>query len=162
MKTSLTVALLVCAIAGTVVHQAAGQSAGGPGAPIKDPVERSAYVSAIQQTDPAQKAHALEAFLRTYPDSAMKEMGLLALMTAYQQAGDAQQMIDTAARVLQANPKNTVALSSLAFYYGRTKYIRYHGSENGWAAVVRLAQADPGMMPPAGFTVTKGKKEEPL
>jgi hypothetical protein len=40
--------------------------------------------------------------------------------------------------------------------YGRNKYIRYHGSEEGWAAVVKQAQTDPGIMPLAGFTVAKG------
>jgi hypothetical protein len=37
--------------------------------------------------------------------------------------------------------------------YGRKKYIRYHGSEDGWADVVKQAQASTGVMPPAGFTV---------
>ena len=37
--------------------------------------------------------------------------------------------------------------------YGRKKYIRYHGSEDGWADIVKQAQASTGVMPPAGFTV---------
>ena len=37
--------------------------------------------------------------------------------------------------------------------YGRKKYIRYHGSEDGWADLVKQAQASQSMMPPAGFTV---------
>ena len=37
--------------------------------------------------------------------------------------------------------------------YGRKKYIRYHGSEEGWADVVKQAQASQSVMPPASFTV---------
>lgn len=37
--------------------------------------------------------------------------------------------------------------------YARKKYIRYHGSEEGWADIVKQAQAAPGVMPPDGFTV---------
>src|ERR1019366_4204617 len=37
--------------------------------------------------------------------------------------------------------------------YGRKKYIRYHGSEDGWTDLVKQAQASQSVMPPAGFTV---------
>ena len=37
--------------------------------------------------------------------------------------------------------------------YGRKKYNRYHGSEDGWADLVKQAQASTSVMPPAGFTV---------
>ncbi len=37
--------------------------------------------------------------------------------------------------------------------YGRKKYIRYHGSEDGWQDVVNQAKASSSVMPPAGFTV---------
>ncbi len=37
--------------------------------------------------------------------------------------------------------------------YGRKKYIRYHGSEDGWSALVAQAQAAKNILPPAGFTV---------
>jgi hypothetical protein len=37
--------------------------------------------------------------------------------------------------------------------YARKKYIRYHGSEDGWADLVKQAQASTSVMPPAGFTV---------
>jgi hypothetical protein len=288
MKKSLVIMLLVFAIAGAVVQQAAGQAAAAPVAPaaqkpqIKDPAEYNAYVNAVQQSDPAAKAQAIEAFLQTYPNSVMKEDALGALMGAYQQAGNAQKTVDAANRVLQANPGNIRALALLAYYYrslcaqggtdapkncdqasqygqkgldalpntpkqegmsdadftkfhnelsaifegamgfaalqkkdmataqkdmraaveqesqpniadiyplatadleakpvnpegfwfivkasqlaqgpgqqqildyGRKKYSRYHGSEDGWADIVKQAQASTGVMPPAGFTV---------
>ena len=37
--------------------------------------------------------------------------------------------------------------------YGRKKYIRYHGSEDGWNDLVKQAQSSQSIMPPAGFTV---------
>ncbi|MGB8771835.1 MAG: hypothetical protein WCC92_19635 [Candidatus Korobacteraceae bacterium] len=292
MKKSLVTMLLVLTIA-ALVQQSAAQGAAQPaqaGKPaptaqkkeIKDPAEYNAYVNAIQQTSPQAKAQALEAFVQTYPNSVMKEDALEQLMVSYQQANEAQKAIDTAARVLQANPNNIRALALLAYNYraaasqggpqmqqnvqqaqqygqkglqalqnmqkpegmsdadftklhnetgaifdgavafaalqqkdyataqkdmreavgeesqpnimdiyplatadleakpvnpegfwfivkasqlaqgtgqaqildyGRKKYIRYHGSEDGWADIVKQAQASQSIMPPAGFTV---------
>jgi len=285
MKKLLVIMLLVFAITGIVVLQAAAQAAPAGSATqkpqIKDPAEYNAYVSAVQQSDPAAKAQAIEAFLQTYPNTVMKEDALASLMGAYQQAGNAQKTVDTANRALQVNPNNIRALALLAYYYrslasqgtdsaknadlamqygqkgldalpntpkpdgmsdadfnkfhnelgaifegavgfaalqkkdlalaqkdlrlavehesqaniadiyplatadleakpmnpegfwfivkasslaqgpgqqqildyGRKKYIRYHGSEEGWADLVKQVQASTGVMPPAGFTV---------
>jgi tetratricopeptide (TPR) repeat protein len=123
MKKLLVIMLLVFAIAGTVVSQAAGQAPAAPAAPatpkpqIKDPAEYNAYVNAVQQQDPAAQAQAIEAFLQTYPNSVMKEDALVSLMGAYQKAGNAQKTVDAANRVLQANPNNIRALALLAYYY---------------------------------------------
>jgi len=121
MKKSLVVMLLVLVTA-ALVQQSAAQGAAQPGqaAPssqkqIKDPAEYNAYVNAIQQSNPAQKAQAVEAFLQTYPNTVMKEDALEQLMAAYQQAGDAQKTIDTAKRILQVNPNNIRALALLAY-----------------------------------------------
>jgi len=117
MKKSLVIMLLVFAITGAVVQQAAGQAAAAQKPQIKDPAEYNAYVNAVQQSDPAAKAAAIEAFLQTYPNTVMKEDALVSLMGAYQQAGNAQKTVDTANRVLQANPNNIRALALLAYYY---------------------------------------------
>jgi tetratricopeptide (TPR) repeat protein len=117
MKKSLVIMLLVFAVAGAVVQQAAGQAAAAQKPQIKDPAEYNAYVNAVQQSDPAAKAQAIEAFLQTYPNSVMKEDALGALMGAYQQAGNLQKTVDTANRVLQTNPTNVKALALLAYYY---------------------------------------------
>ncbi len=280
MMKSLVAFLLACTLAAAVVPFAAAQTAQKP--QIKDPAEYNAYVNAVQQSDPAAKAQAIEAFVQTYPNSVMKEDALVALMGAYQQSNNASKTIDTASRILQANPNNIRALALLAYYYrslaaqggadaaknadlamqygqkgldalpntpkpdgmndadftkfhnelsaifegavgfaalqkkdsalaqkelhdavsheaqpniadiyplatadleakpvnpegfwfiikasqlaqgpgqqqildyGRKKYIRYHGSEDGWADIVKQAQAATGVMPPAGFTV---------
>jgi len=124
MKKSLVMMLLVLTSAALVqqsVAQAAGQAAPSGQASqkkeIKDPAEYNAYVNAIQQQNPAQKAQALEAFLQTYPNTVMKEDALELLMVAYQQANDGQKALDAATRVLQANPNNIRALALLAYNY---------------------------------------------
>jgi hypothetical protein len=93
---------------------------GAPAAPaqkkeIKDPAEYNAYVGAVQQTDPAAKVSGLEAFLTQYPNSVMKEDALAYLMAAYQQTGNQAKMLETAQKVLQANPCNIRALALVAY-----------------------------------------------
>ena len=129
MKKSLVTMLLVFA-SGALVQQAvaqagaqpapAGQAAPGQqsqGPEIKNPAEYNAYINAYQQQNPAQKAEAFEAFLQTYPSSVMKVQALELLMQAYGQAGNSQKAIDTATRLLQADPHNVRALALLAYSY---------------------------------------------
>src|SRR5664279_3053654 len=141
MKKSLVITLLVLASA-TLVQQAIAQAAAQPAAAqaaqkkeIKDPAEYNAYVNAIGQTNPAQKAQALEAFLQTYPNTVMKEDGLELLMAAYQQAGDAQKTLDAANRVLAVDPHNVRALALLAYSY------RAMASQGGPQMADNLAKA---------------------
>ena len=117
MKKLLVIMLLVFATAGAVVQQAAGQAAAAQKPQIKDPAEYNAYVNAVQQKEAPARAQAIEAFLQTYPNSVMKEDALVSLMSAYQQAGNAQKTVDTANRVLQVNASNIRALALLAYYY---------------------------------------------
>src|SRR6478752_9372459 len=122
MKTSLVALLLVLAnlASGQAPAPPASQPQASP-APqtqkkeIKDPAEYNAYVGAVQQSDPAAKISGLEAFLTQYPNSVMKEDALELLMGAYQQAGNQQKMLDTAQRVVAANPNNIRALALLAY-----------------------------------------------
>jgi tetratricopeptide (TPR) repeat protein len=120
MKKPPVLMLMVLATAMLVAIQGAVPAHGQAAPTIKDPAEYNAYVNANGQTNPAQKASALEAFLQTYPNSVMKEDALVQLMGAYQQAGDAQKTIDAANRALQANPNNVRALALLAYYYRAT------------------------------------------
>ncbi len=94
---------------------AAGQAAPQQKKEIKDPAEYNAYVNAVQQADPSAKATALESFLQTYPNSVMKTDAMELLMGSYQQAGNQQKTIDTAKRILQADPNNIRALALLAY-----------------------------------------------
>src|SRR5436309_9362584 len=96
--------------------QGASGSAPAESAPtIKDPAEYNAYVAAIQQQDPNAKISALEAFLTQYPNSVMKTTALEVLMATYQQAGNQAKVVETAKRVLQADPCNLRALALLTF-----------------------------------------------
>jgi len=91
----------------------AGQSGAAP--EIKDPAEYNAYLGAYQQKDPSAKISALEAFLTQYPNSVMKTTALELLMATYQQAGNQPKVVETAKRVLQADPCNLRALALLTF-----------------------------------------------
>jgi len=125
MKKTVLAMMLVAAV--TAVAQTAPapaqpapqQSAAPAAAPqkkeIKDPAEYNAYVGAVQQQDPAAKVSGLEAFITQYPNSVMKEDALELLMGAYQQTGNSAKTLDTAQKVLTANPCNLRALALLAY-----------------------------------------------
>ncbi len=80
---------------------------------------------------------------------------------------DVNDVYDLALSDLEAKPMNPegfwfiVKASQLAqgtgqaqiLDYGRKKYIRYHGSEDGWNDLVKQAQTSQSVMPPSGFTV---------
>jgi len=132
MKTILvTVVLGVAAVAATQSaaqpaqqpSQPAAQAAQGqPPAPasqapvIKDPAEYNAYVSAIQQKDPAAQISGLEAFMTQYPNSVMKVAALQTLMQDYQQTNNQQKTIDTATKLVTADPTNVRAMALLAYF----------------------------------------------
>src|ERR1019366_6364965 len=82
---------------------------------IKDPAEYNAYVGAVQQPDAAAKVSGLEAFLTQYPNSVMKEDALELLMGAYQQTSNPAKTLETAQKVLLANPCNIRALALLTY-----------------------------------------------
>src|ERR1700732_4465911 len=111
---------------------------------IKDPAEYNAYVGAAQQTDAAAKVSGLEAFLAQYPNSVMKEDALELLMGAYQQAGNQAKVIDTANRLLAANPNNARALVLLAYNERAAQKwadAKQH-AERGLQAVTKMAKPD--------------------
>jgi hypothetical protein len=156
MKTSLLA--IVLAFAGLAsgqqtTAQPPAQAAASPQAApqaqpqkqIKDPAEYNAYVGAVQQQDAGAKVSGLEAFLVQYPNSVMKEDALEVLMGAYQQAGNQAKVIDTANRLLAANPNNVRALVLLAYNERAAQKwadAKAH-AENG-------LQALPGMTKPDG------------
>ncbi len=118
-QTATTPAQPAATAAQPAAAQPAPQPTPAPAAPqkkeIKDQAEYNAYMGAVQQTDSAAKVSGLEAFLTQYPKSVMKEDALELLMGAYQQMNNAAKMVETAQKVLQANPCNIRALALLAF-----------------------------------------------
>ena len=116
MKKILLGSLLALASASLCIAQQStgfGQPAAGQqqGITINDPAEYNAYSNAISQSAPAQKAAAIESFLTTYPQSQAKADVLARLLTAYQQMGDLNKVLDTAKRLLQVDPNNLTALA---------------------------------------------------
>jgi tetratricopeptide (TPR) repeat protein len=82
---------------------------------IKDPAEYNAYVGAIQQKDPAAQISGLEAFLTQYPNSIMKTAALQTLMQDYQQTNNQQKTVETATKLVAADPNNVRAMALLAY-----------------------------------------------
>ncbi len=124
MKKSLITLVLAFAVAGMAqtAQQPAAPQGGQQGAPaqkkeIKDPAEYNAYMGAIQANDPNAKVTNLEAFINQYPNSVMKEDALELLMRTYQQLNNIPKTMDTANRVLQANPNNVTALALLSYLH---------------------------------------------
>jgi len=138
MKTIVLAILLACTVAAAAQAAAQAQtpppasgSAGagqGEQAPtIKDPAEYNAYVGAVQQQDQNAKASALEAFLTQYPNSVMKVSAYEQLMGTYQQTGNQAKVVDTAKRLLQADPNNLRA-SALLTYLARQQVAQGQGN----------------------------------
>ena len=77
---------------------------------IQDPAEFNAYQNAITQTDPTQKAAALEGFLSAYPQSIVKKAVLDQLIDSYYQTNQPAKAVDAAGRLLQVDPNNMKAI----------------------------------------------------
>lgn len=106
---------------------------------IKDPAEYNAYMNALHQTDPNQKAITLEGFLQQYPNSVMKEDALELLMASYEQAGNAAKVQETAQRILQSYPNNLKALALLTFT-NRATAEQAQNPQQGQQALAQAAQ----------------------
>jgi hypothetical protein len=79
------------------------------------PAEYKAYNDAISQTTPQTKAAALETYLTTYPQSAVKADTLQLLMITYS-SFDAAKTLSTADRLLQVQPDNLRALTFEVYF----------------------------------------------
>lgn len=78
---------------------------------IKDPAEYNAYMAALNAQDPAQRASAMDAFVKQYPQSVMLIDALEQEMAAYQAAQNQAQVEATAKRILQLAPDHIRALA---------------------------------------------------
>ncbi len=119
---------VVLGVAATAVAQSATQPAQQPSQPaaqqpaasaapvIKDPAEYNAYVGAIKQTDPAAQISGLEAFMTQYPNSVMKVAALETLMQDYQRTNNSQKTIETATKLVTADPNNVRGMALLAYF----------------------------------------------
>ncbi len=116
MKKVVLASLLAVAGAGPLAHcgfaqtaPAATPQAGGQVQMSQE--EYAAYNNANTQATPAAKAAAFEAYLKAYPQSAVKADVLQQLLFAYSQSGDSAKTLDAADRLLQVDPNNLRALT---------------------------------------------------
>jgi hypothetical protein len=93
-----------------------GASAQSGGGIQMSPAEYKAYNDAISQTTPQTKAAALETYLTTYPQSAVKASTLQMLMQTYS-GFDPAKTLSTADRLLQVDPNNLVALTFETYFH---------------------------------------------
>jgi tetratricopeptide (TPR) repeat protein len=82
---------------------------------IKDPAEYNAYITALNTTDPAAKAAAMEAFVAQYPNSIVKIDALEQAMNAYQQANNQQKVEQVARQILTIDPNHVRALAIVVY-----------------------------------------------
>ncbi len=78
---------------------------------IKDHAEYEAYASAVKISDPAQRAAALEEFTQVFPRSVAVGQALTEALAAWQEAGNRDQVVDAARRLLVAEPANIRAMA---------------------------------------------------
>src|SRR5271157_5758364 len=123
MKKILVTVVLGLALAGVetaaLLAQPQGEAAPAAAAQapvIKDPAEYNAYVGAIKQTDPAAQISGLEAFMTQYPNSVMKVAALETLMQDYQRTNNSQKTIETATKLVAADPNNVRGMALLAYF----------------------------------------------
>ncbi|HEY1743323.1 MAG TPA: hypothetical protein VGG18_09155 [Granulicella sp.] len=117
MKKVVLASLLAVAGAATVVQPCFAQSAASPAAAqaggqiSMSPEEYKAYNDADTAATPAAKAAGFEAYLKAYPNSAVKKDALQKLMFAYSGTNDPVKTLDAADRLLQVDPSNLTALT---------------------------------------------------
>ena len=140
MKKILLAMLLVAAataVAQTASTPAQPQQPAAQKKEIKDPAEYNAYMGAQGQTDPAAMISGFEAFLTQYPNSVMKEDALDQLLSAYTKTNNQPKVLDTAQKLLQANPCNVRALAVIAF----TKRAQAEAGQNAQQNLADAGQA---------------------
>jgi len=103
---------------GQATGQAAGQAAAAPQgkrAPAaKTQPEFEAYKAAVALTDPAAAEKAADDFAAKFPDSELRVMVYKAAMQKYQQANNADKMLEMARKALTFDPDDPEALLGVA------------------------------------------------
>ncbi|HZQ92768.1 MAG TPA: hypothetical protein VFA60_13315 [Terriglobales bacterium] len=110
--------------------------------------EGGAGFAALQSKDYASAAQHLQAAVQGAPPDLRN---IYPLAVAYLEQKPPNPLgLYYAAVAANLAPAGTPAQTQLT-QYGRSKYIRYHGGEDGWPELLAQAKASPN--PPAGFTV---------
>jgi hypothetical protein len=82
---------------------------------IKDAAEYNDYISALNITEPAIKAAAMEAFVTKYPASIVKIDALEQAMAAYQHAGNTAKIEEIANHILELKSDHVRALAVVTY-----------------------------------------------
>ena len=98
------------ASAGTATAPATGQRQ--PQAKTKE--EFDAYNAAAAKTDPTQMEAAADEFAKTFPNSELKELLYVRVMSIYQQQNNSAKVIATGRKAIELNPTNPVPLVAVA------------------------------------------------
>jgi len=122
---------------------------------IKDPAEYNAYQMAITQSDPKQKAAALESFLQTYPQSVVKPAVLNNLVDLYASPMDPDKELSAATRLLQIDPNNLKAL--LYSVVVKKQQAQQHNDQQAADDAKALAQKGLGVPKPASMSEDEWK-----
>jgi hypothetical protein len=125
---------------------------------IKDPAEYNAYSLASSQSDPKLKSAQLETFLTTYPQSGVKTVVLNALLDTYQQMGDTEHVLSTAAKILQTDPNNFKAIF-ISVYIKRGLCLKQPPDTASCDDGAALAQKGLAAPKPAGTSDDDWKKQ---
>ena len=90
--------------------QAQGGQAAAPQKKVKDQGEYDIFNAVTKEADPRKKIELLKQWKDKYPESDYKEDRLLIMIQAYTQAGQAQEILNTARDLLAQYPKNVQGL----------------------------------------------------
>jgi tetratricopeptide (TPR) repeat protein len=97
------------------------QAAAAPAAPpaqhqpqAKTTEEYAAYTAAASKTDPAQMEVAADDFAQKFPNSELKELLYVRVMSLYQQQNNSAKVVATGRKAIELNPTNPVPLVAVA------------------------------------------------
>jgi hypothetical protein len=122
---------------------------------IKDAGEYNAYVTALNEANPAEKGALMEAFVQNYPGSIVKVEALEQAMGAYQQTGNTAKVEEMSARILAIEPGHVRALAIQAYLF------RQRATQGNVEAVGKLAGvADRGLKALPAWQKPEGVSDE--
>jgi tetratricopeptide (TPR) repeat protein len=159
--------LIVLGLALSLFAQApAGQAPQQQKKQITDPEEYKVYVAALNEQSPAKKAEMLDAFLKKYPSSVVKEDALELKMVSELQAG--RDATGSARQLLQVNPSNMRALIIMSNIFLQTPLSKSdpqfqqklsEAEQVAQRGLKELPSFNPSNIPPADLQKTKQATE---
>jgi tetratricopeptide (TPR) repeat protein len=105
----------IAALPRTLAAQAAAQAS-----PFKDRAEYDAYNAITQAKEPDKQIEAADKYLAAYPQTKMAENVYAIKLQAYQRLNNVPKVEETAAKLLEVNPKNLNALVLLSTIFPQT------------------------------------------